>query len=61
MEKFINEFKGKSRHHKKFVDFLYPELKIVKDAITFLAEQFISNGSIEKKDIISSINKFMIE
>lgn len=32
MEKFINEFKGKSRHHKKFVDFLYPELKIVKDA-----------------------------
>jgi phosphate starvation-inducible PhoH-like protein len=35
--------------------------EIVKDAITFLAEQFISNGSIEKKDIISSINKFMIE
>ena len=35
--------------------------EIAKDAITFLAEQFISNGSIEKKDIISSINKFMIE
>ena len=35
--------------------------EIVKDAITFLAEQFISNGSIEKKDIISSINKFMIK
>ena len=35
--------------------------EIVKDAIIFLAEQFISNGSIEKKDIISSINKFMIE
>ena len=35
--------------------------EIAKDAITFLAEQFFSNGSIEKKDIISSINKFMIE
>ena len=34
---------------------------IVKNAIQFLAEQFINNGSIEKKDIISSINKFMIE
>ena len=35
--------------------------KIVKNAIQFLAEQFINNESIEKKDIISSINKFMIE
>ena len=35
--------------------------EIVKNAIQFLAEQFINNGSIEKKDIISSINKFMIE
>ena len=34
--------------------------KIIKNAIQFLAEQFINNGSIEKKDIISSINKFMI-
>ena len=34
--------------------------EIVKNAIQFLAEQFINNGSIEKKDIISSINKFMI-
>ncbi len=32
MDTFINEFKDKSRHHKKFVDFLYPELKIIKDA-----------------------------
>ena len=32
METFINEFKDKSRHHKKFVNFLYPELKIIKDA-----------------------------
>ena len=34
--------------------------EIVKNAIQFLAEQFINNGSIEKKDIISSINEFMI-
>ena len=34
--------------------------EIVKNAIIFLAEQFIINGSIEKKDIISSVNKFMI-
>ena len=26
----------------------------------FLSDQFINNGSIEKKDILSSINKFMI-
>ena len=35
--------------------------EIVKNAIQFLAKQFINNESIEKKDIISSINKFMIE
>ena len=34
---------------------------IVKNAIQFLTEQFLNNGSIEKKDIISSINKFMID
>ena len=34
---------------------------IVKNAIQFLTEQFLINGSIEKKDIISSINKFMID
>ena len=35
--------------------------EIIKNAIQFLAEQFINNGSIEKKDILSSINKFMIK
>ena len=35
--------------------------EIVKNAIQFLANQFINNGSIEKKDIISSVDKFMIE
>ena len=34
---------------------------IVKNAIQFLTDQFINNGTIEKKDIISSINKFMID
>ena len=35
--------------------------EITKNAIQFLVNQFINNGSIEKKDIISSVDKFMIE
>jgi phosphate starvation-inducible protein PhoH and related proteins len=35
--------------------------EITKNAIQFLANQFINNGNIEKKDIISSIDKFMID
>ena len=34
--------------------------EIVKNALQFLANQFINNGSIENKDILSSIDKFMI-
>ena len=34
--------------------------ELVKNAIIFLTDQFIINGTIEKKDIISSINNFMI-
>ncbi|MFL2893499.1 MAG: PhoH family protein [Candidatus Pelagibacter sp.] len=34
--------------------------ELVKNAINFLLQQFLINGSIEKKDIISSVNKFMI-
>ena len=34
--------------------------EIVKNAIQFLANQFINNGSIEQEDILSSIDKFMI-
>ncbi len=34
--------------------------EIIKNAITFLSEQFIINGSLEKKDVHSSLNKFMI-
>ncbi len=33
---------------------------LVKNAIQFLTEQYLNNGTIEKKDIISSTNKFMI-
>ena len=35
--------------------------ELLKNAIKFLSEQFKINGSIEKKDILSSINKFMID
>ena len=34
--------------------------EIIKNAIMFLSDQFINNGTIEKKDILYSINKFMI-
>ena len=34
---------------------------LVKNAIEFLTNQFINNGTIEKKDIFSSVNKFMID
>ena len=34
--------------------------EIVKNAIQFLVDQFINNGSIENKDILSSIDQFMI-
>tara|TARA_B100001123_G_scaffold420677_1_gene527347 strand:+ start:88 stop:423 length:336 start_codon:yes stop_codon:yes gene_type:complete len=35
--------------------------EIIKNAIQFLTDQFLNNGTIEKKDIVSSINKFMID
>ena len=34
--------------------------EIVKNAIQFLVNQFLNNGSIENKDILSSIDQFMI-
>ena len=33
---------------------------LIKNAIQFLTDQFLNNGTIEKKDIISSTNEFMI-
>ena len=35
--------------------------EIAKDAIQFLTNQFVNNGNIEKKDLISSIDQFMID
>ena len=35
--------------------------ELVKNAIQFLANQFVNNGNIENKDILSSIDKFMID
>ena len=35
--------------------------ELIKNAVKFLTEQFKINGTIEKKDILSSINKFMID
>ena len=35
--------------------------EIIKNAIQFLTNQFINNGNIENKDILSSIDKFMID
>ena len=34
--------------------------ELIKNAIQFLVDQFLNNGSLEKKDIESSVNKFMI-
>ena len=34
--------------------------EMLKNAIQFLANQFINNGSIENKDIVSSVDNFMI-
>ena len=35
--------------------------ELIKNSIKFLSEQFIINRTIEKKDIFSSVNKFMID
>ena len=35
--------------------------ELVKKAIEFLTQQYKINGAVEKKDIISSVNKFMLD
>ena len=35
--------------------------ELIKNAIQFLVDQFLNNGTLEKKDIESSVNKFMID
>ncbi len=35
--------------------------ELIKNAIQFLTNQFINNGSIENKDLVSSVDQFMIK
>ena len=56
----ITETKIYSRGNSIMVKSSSTKNELVKNAIIFLTDLLILNGSIEKKDIISSINKFMI-
>ena len=56
----ITETKIYSRGNSIMVKSSSTKNELIKNAIIFLTDQLILNGSIEKKDIISSINKFMI-
>jgi len=42
------------------IGYVQEKNELVKKAVVFLTEQFKINGSVEKKDIISSLDKFMI-
>jgi len=57
----ITETKIYSRGNSILVKSTPEKNELVKNAIKFLSEQFKINGTIEKKDIISSVNKFMID
>ncbi len=50
-----------TRGNSIFVKSSQKKNELVKNSIKFLSEQFIINGTIEKKDIISSVNKFMTD
>ena len=56
----ITETNIYSRGNSILVKSNHDKNEIVKNAIKFLFEQFKINGAIEKKDIVSSVNKFMI-
>ena len=57
----ITETKIYSRGNSILVKSNPEKNELVKNAVKFLLEQFKINGTIEKKDIISSVNKFMID
>ena len=57
----ITETKIYSRGNSILVKNNTEKNNLVKNAIQFLTEQFLNNGTIEKKDIFSSVNKFMID
>ena len=56
----ITETKIYSRGNSVLVKSSSTKNELVKNAIIILTDLLILNGSIEKKDIVSSINKFMI-
>ena len=57
----ITETKIYSRGNSILVKSNPEKNDLIKNAIQFLTKQFLNNGSIEKKDIISSVNEFMID
>ena len=57
----ITETKIYSRGNSILVKSNPQKNNLVKNAIEFLTKQFLNNGTIEKKDIVSSVNKFMID
>ena len=56
----ITETKIYSRGNSILVKSSSTKNELIKNAIIFLTDQLILNGAIEKKDIVSSINKFMV-
>ena len=56
----ITEINLYSRGNSIVIKSLPEKNEIAKNAIQFLANQFINNGNIANKDIVSSIDKFMI-
>ena len=57
----ITETKIYSRGNSILIKNKPEKNELIKNAVKFLSEQFKINGTIEKKDIISSVNKFMID
>ena len=57
----ITETKIYSRGNSILVKSNSNKNELIKNAIKFLYEQFKINGTVEKKDIVSSVDKFMID
>ena len=57
----ITETKIYSRGNSILVKGNSNKNELIKNAVKFLYEQFKINGTVEKKDIISSVDKFMID
>ena len=57
----ITETKIYSRGNSILVKSNSNKNELIKNAVKFLYEQFKINGTVEKKDIVSSVDKFMID